>query len=132
MGGFFSSKKKTKEEIERRINDVYDQYQSILQSQIIGHMKSLMKQSLKDVGALTDERASQIDAIQFNVPFSLIEDQVQRNSIVTGDAVLNFANRVREATRRYFSRETDAWKDEQTALLKEVSEKIASSCFNET
>lgn len=123
VGGFFSSKKKTKEEIERRINDVYDQYQSILQSQIIGHMKSLMKQSLKDVGALTDERASQIDAIQFNVPFSLIEDQVQRNSIVTGDAVLNFANRVREATRRYFSRETDAWKDEQTALLKEVSEK---------
>lgn len=124
VGGFFSSKKKTQEEIERRINDVYDQYKTIVQSQVIGHMKSLMKQSLKDVGALTDERASQIDAIDFDVPFSLIEEQVQRNSgIVTGDAVLNFANRVREATRRYFIRETDAWKDNQVSLLKEVSEK---------
>lgn len=124
VGGFFSSKKKTQEEIQRRITDVYDQYKTIIQSQIIGHMKSLMKQSLKDVGALTDERASQIDAIEFNVPFSLIEDQVQRNSgIVTGDAVLNFANRVREATRRYFIRETDAWKESQISVLKEVSEK---------
>lgn len=123
VGGLFSAKKKTKEEIERRIHDVYDQYQTILNSQIIGHMKALMKQSLKDVGALTDERAAQIDGMEFDVPFSLIEEQVQRNSIVTGDAVLNFANRVREATRRYFMRETDAWRDSQTSILKEVSEK---------
>lgn len=122
VGGFFTSKKKTQEEIQRRIKDVYDQYQTILQSQIIGHMKSLMKQSLKDVGALTDERASQIDAIAFDVPFTLIEECVQRNAIVTGDAVLNFANRVREATRRYFIRETDAWKDSQIPLLKELGE----------
>lgn len=122
VGGLFTWKKKTQEEIERRKSDVYEQYQTILQSQIIGHMKSLMKQSLKDVGALTDERAGQIDAIAFDVPFSLIEDCVQRNSIVTGDAVLNFANRVREATQRYFIRETDAWKESQIPILKGVRE----------
>lgn len=122
VGGLFGWKKKTQEEIDRRKKDVYDQYQSILQSQIIGHMKSLMKQLLKDVGALTDERAGEIDAISFDVPFSLIEECVQKNAIVTGDAVLNFANRVREATRRYFIRETDAWKESQIPLLKEISE----------
>ncbi|WP_342463197.1 dynamin family protein [Ureibacillus sp. FSL K6-8385] len=121
VGGLFGWKKKTQEEIERRKKDVYDQYQSILQSQVIGHMKSLMKQQLKDVGALTDDRASQIDAMAFDAPFSLIEECVQKNAIVTGDAVLNFANRVREATRRYFIRETDAWKESQIPLLQEIS-----------
>lgn len=126
VGGFFSAKKKTEEEKQRRIEDANASYQTILQSQLTGHMKSLMKQALKDVGALTDERAAQIDARPFQVPFSVIEDQVQSNVMVTGDAVLNFANRVAEATKRYFIRETDAWKDEQQAVLKQVAEEAAA------
>lgn len=121
VGGFFSSKKKTAEEKERRKEEVFEQYTSIVQSQIIGHLKNLMKNSLKDVGALNEEKAKEIDNIQFDISFSLISDQVQNNAVVTGDAVLNFANRVREATNRYFIQETEKWKDEQIPLLQEVA-----------
>lgn len=121
VGGFFSSKKKTEEEKERRKKEVFEQYQSIVQSQIIGHLKNLMKNSLKDVGALNDEKAKEIDQIQFDLSFSLIADQVQNNTVVTGDAVLNFANRVREATNRFFVQETEKWREEQIPLLQEVA-----------
>ncbi len=121
VGGLFTAKKKTAEEKERRAQDVKDQYQTILQSQIIGLTKSLMKQALKDVGALTDERAAVIDARQFNAPFSLIEDQVQGNVIVTGDALLNFANRVAEATKRYFVRDN-------RCLVKRNATNFRASC----
>ena len=126
VGGLFTAKKKTAEEKERRAQDVKDQYQTILQSQIIGLTKSLMKQALKDVGALTDERAAVIDARQFNAPFSLIEDQVQGNVIVTGDALLNFANRVAEATKRFFVRDTDAWLKEMQPILEQVAKEAAA------
>lgn len=125
VGGLFTAKKKTEEEKNRRIQEVYEQYKVILQSQIIGHLKNLMKQSLKEVGALTDERAVQIDGMSFEVPFSIIEEQVKKDSLVTGDALLNFANRVAEATKRYFIEATDGWKDQQTEVLENVSEQLS-------
>ncbi|RKJ16717.1 GTPase, partial [Butyricicoccus sp. 1XD8-22] len=106
VGGLFTAKKKTEEEISRRKEELYDQYLSIVSSQIIGHLKGLMKQSLRDVGALTEQTASKIDHITFEIPFSVIEDQIHKGSLVTGDAVLNFANRVAEATKRFFIQET--------------------------
>ncbi|QCR32218.1 dynamin family protein [Lysinibacillus sp. SGAir0095] len=126
VGGLFSAKKKTEEEKNRRIEEVYEQYKVILQSQIIGHLKNLLKQSLKEVGVLTDERAGLIDALQFDVPFSLIEGQVKQGSLVTGDALLNFANRIAEATKRYFIEATDEWKDQQEMVLKEASQSLST------
>jgi len=126
VGGLFSAKKKTEEEKKRRIEDVYEQYKVILQSQIIGHLKNLMKQSLKEVGVLTDERADAIDAIHFDVPFSLIENQVKQGSLLTADALLNFANRVAEGTKRYFIDATDEWKDQQGEVLKEASQSLST------
>ncbi|UZM96974.1 hypothetical protein OL548_16705 [Lysinibacillus sp. MHQ-1] len=72
------------------------------------------------MGALNEERASAIDAYPFDLPFALIEQQVQAGALLTGDAVLNFANRVAEATKRYFIQETDSWK-------KSTSDNIRSS-----
>jgi len=126
VGGLFSAKKKTEEEKKRRIDDVYEQYKVILQSQIIGHLKNLMKQSLKEVGVLTDERADQIDAIEFEVPFSLIGSQIKQGSLVTGDALLNFANRVAESTKRYFIEATEEWKDGQQEILKDASQSLSA------
>ncbi|HWL26115.1 MAG TPA: dynamin family protein, partial [Ureibacillus sp.] len=97
VGGLFSAKKKTEEEINRRKTDLYEQYKSIVSSQIIGHLKALMKQSLKDIGALTEQYVTEIDAIEFALPFSIIEDQIHQGALLTGDALLNFANRVSEA-----------------------------------
>lgn len=110
VGGLFSAKRKTEEERRRRIEEAYAAYETVVQSQITGHIKSLMKTALKDVGALTEERGGAIDEKSFDIPFTVIEEQVQSGALVTGDAVLNFANRVSEATKRYFIRMTDDWK----------------------
>ncbi|MEO4052927.1 dynamin family protein [Solibacillus sp. CAU 1738] len=121
VGGLFSAKRKTEEERSRRIEEANTAYQTILQSQVIGHIKSLMKESLKNVGALTEERATAIDTYAFNVPFTVIEEQIQPGSLVTGDALLNFANRVAEATKRFFIRATDEWQEAQKPILAEVA-----------
>ncbi|RHW37661.1 GTPase [Lysinibacillus yapensis] len=126
VGGLFTAKKKTEEEKKRRKEEVFEQYKIILQSQIIGHLKLLMKQSLKEAGALTDERSGKIDALPFDVPFSLIEEQVKQGSLVTGDALLNFANRVAEATKRYFMEATEDWKDQQKEVLQEASQNFSA------
>lgn len=121
VGGLFSAKKKTEEERNRRKEDAFSTYQTVVHAQISGHLKALMKKVLKDVGALSDERAAAVDTHAFDVPFLLIEDQIQTGAILTGDAVLNFANRVAEATRRFYIQNTDAWKDAQAATLEAVA-----------
>lgn len=62
----------------------------------------------------------------FDLPFSLIEQQVQIGALLTGDAVLNFANRVAEATRRYYIQETDKWKDAQATTLETQATETAA------
>ena len=99
-----------KQEKTRRKEEVYEQYKVILQSQIIGHLKNYMKQSLREVGVLNDERAAHIDSLSYDVPFSLIENQVKTGTLLTGDSLLNFANNVAEATKRFFIEATDVWK----------------------
>lgn len=126
VGGLFTAKKKTAEARESRAAEALEAFNHVVQSQITGHMKALMKTALKDVGALTDERAAAIDAKVFDLPFSVIEEQVQKNTIVTGDAVLNFANRVSEATKRFFIQATDAWKNEQQAVLEQVATEVSA------
>ncbi len=126
VGGLFTAKKKTEEERNRRKEDAYSAYQNVVQAQITGHLKGLMKKALKDVGALNEERASVIDAYVFDLPFSLIEQQVQTGALLTGDAVLNFANRVAEATKRYFIQETDSWKNAQATTLEAVATETAA------
>ena len=126
VGGLFSAKKKTQEAREERKKVAYESYQTVVTAQVSNMMKQLLKQVLKDTGALTEERARDIDAMAFAIPFSLIEDQVQKGALVTGDAVLNFANRVADATKRYFIRETDAWRDAQIPMLQQVAEETAT------
>ncbi|HWL23984.1 MAG TPA: dynamin family protein, partial [Ureibacillus sp.] len=72
--------------------------------------------------ALTEQYVTEIDAIEFALPFSIIEDQIHQGALLTGDALLNFANRVSEATKRYFIQETDMWKDLQEDMLNEVAQ----------
>lgn len=126
VGGLFSAKKKTEEERNRRKEEAFSSYQTVVHAQITGHLKGLMKKALKDVGALSEERAEAIDGYVFDLPFSLIEQQVQIGALLTGDAVLNFANRVAEATKRYYIQETDKWKDTQATTLEAVATETAA------
>ena len=52
--------------------------------------------------------------------------EVQTGAILTGDAVLNFANRIAEATKRYFIQETDSWKNAQATTLEAVATETAA------
>ncbi|MER2189455.1 MAG: dynamin family protein [Solibacillus sp.] len=126
VGGLFSAKRKTAEAREVRAAEAIAALQGSVNQQIVGHMKALMKTSFKNVSALTDERAAKIDAHDFTLPFSVIEDQVQTNTVITGDAVLNFANRVVEGVKRYFIQQTDAWKLQQKPLLEQVASEAAA------
>ena len=126
VGGLFTAKKKTAEERERRKKEAFSSFQHVVQSQITGHLKALMKNAFKDVGALSDERAATIDALAFEMPVTVLEDQVQKNTVVTGDAVLNFANRVSEAAKRFFIQTTDVWKLEQKSTLEQVATEAAA------
>lgn len=126
VGGLFTAKKKTAAERELREQEVKDQFSTIVQSQITGLMKAAMKQSFRDVGAFNDAQNDAIDRREFNVPFSVIEEQISANALITGEAVLNFANKVSEATKRYFMRETDAWMKEQKSYLEEVASQASA------
>ncbi|HLG28434.1 MAG TPA: dynamin family protein [Paenisporosarcina sp.] len=120
--GLFFSGKKTEEERMARGQQVEKEYDVVIQSQIAGHMRSLMKQSIKDVGLLSDEQSLTIDSIEFHPPLQLIDDQLQKGSLVTADSVLNFANRVAEATKKWFIQQTDGWKNEQAKAIDELPE----------
>ena len=120
--GLFFSGKKTEEERMARGQQVEKEYDVVIQSQIAGHMRSLMKQSIKDVGLLSDEQSLTIDTIEFHPPLQVIDDQLQKGSIVTADSVLNFANRVTEATKKWFIQQTDGWKNEQAKAIDELPE----------
>ncbi|GEK33058.1 dynamin family protein [Kurthia sibirica] len=118
--GLLFAAKKTEAERQRRKDDLYDRYQSIVGAQISGHMLKLMKTSLQEVGALTDELSLEIDDFQFDIPFAVIENEMRSNALA-GDALLNFANRVQQATRMWFKRATDDWKLEKKAYIKQLS-----------
>lgn len=126
VGGLFTAKKKTAEARETRKQELYEIYQHNVSSQVTGLMKQVLKQVLRDTGALTEDQTRAIDAMAFDIPFSTIEDQVQKGAMVTGEAVLNFSNRVAEATKRYFIRETDKWREEQLPRLEQVAQESAT------
>lgn len=120
VGGLFGKKKKTEAEREKRQQELYAKYKEVVGSQISGHMLNIMKQSLKDIGALSDAESLAIDDFTFDIPFSVIEGEVRTNA-VAGDALINFANRVVSATRIWFKRETDDWKQHKKSLIEELA-----------
>ena len=121
VGGLFTAKKKTAEERARREQVLVEQLNIVVSSQITGHLKSLMKNAFKDVGALNEERAHEIDALAYQIDIKLVEEQIQPGALLTGDALLNFANRVAEATKRYFVRQTDSWMASNQSMLETVA-----------
>jgi len=120
MGMFFATKK-TKAEQQSRKEDLYELYSSITASQISGHLRALMKQSLKEVNALTDEMSHEIDDFTFKPPMDVIEEQVKLDSGIAGDALLNFATRVANATMRWYKQNTDEWKFKKASYIEELS-----------
>ena len=117
--GFLGSKKKTEEERLRRLTEILSMLEKITSTNITSHMKLLMKRMLKDISLLTEEKIHRIDEIHFNIPSSLIDNSLHEGASITGNAILNFANRVTEAINRYYINQTDVWKDESMHYIEE-------------
>lgn len=117
--GFIGSKRKTEDERQRRLNEVLGQLDKIVSTNITTHLKLLMKRMLKDVSLLSEEKTNQIDELEFNIPSSLIDNSLHEGASTTGNAILNFANRVTEAVNRYYINETDGWKETSIAYIEE-------------
>ncbi|SIT66207.1 dynamin family protein [Edaphobacillus lindanitolerans] len=119
--GFLFSSKKTEEERHAREERMLGQFRKTADAQATIHLRSLMKQSLREAGALTDEQALDIDRMDFEVPLSVIEGEVPQGALVTGDTVLNFTEAVRQAVIRWYIRKTDSWKKEQAIRIAEAA-----------
>ncbi|KZE38020.1 GTPase [Bhargavaea cecembensis] len=125
--GFLFSGKKTEEERQRRAEAVLATYRKTVDTQVSVHLRGLMKTALREAGLLTDEEALRIDGMDFDLPLSVIESQVPQGALVTGDTVLNFTEAVRQSTIRWFIRETDNWKSEQSARIADAANERTDS-----
>ncbi|MBW9235541.1 hypothetical protein JQK62_25780, partial [Leptospira santarosai] len=76
-----------------------------------------MKQSLKDVGLLSDEQSLAIDQMKFHPPLKIIDEQIQKGSMVTAESVLNFANRVTDTTKSGLFNKRISWKTSKQKSL---------------
>ncbi|TQR19725.1 dynamin family protein [Psychrobacillus vulpis] len=110
--GFIGSKKKTEEERRKRLQDALQLLEKVISTNITVHIKQLMKGMLKDVSLLSIEKSTEIDEKEFEILASLISDTLHDGASTTGDAILHYANRVRDAVNRFFIRETDSWKEQ--------------------
>ncbi|NME05800.1 dynamin family protein [Psychrobacillus sp. BL-248-WT-3] len=119
--GFLSSKKKTEQERNNRLTETIELLETIVSTHITAHIKNLMKRMLKDVGLLNDSKTSEINNMSFSLPSEIIVDTIHNGASTTGDAILNYANRVNDAVSRYFVKETEAWKEENIQYIEENS-----------
>ncbi|WP_033541635.1 dynamin family protein [Planococcus sp. CAU13] len=111
--GLLFSGKKTEAERAARRNEVEEKMAAVIPSQITVHLKRLMKTALRDAGFLTDSESLAIDDLKLEPPFSLVEEQLPKGVLITGDTVLNFANSLSVAIQRWFIKETEGWKNAQ-------------------
>ncbi|MER2088450.1 MAG: dynamin family protein, partial [Sporosarcina sp.] len=114
--GILFGAKKTAEERERRKNALAENMGKLVHAQIEVHLKTLMKKSLKEAGILTDERSLAIDGIDMTIPFSDIETEFNVSDTITGDTVLNYAERMKTTIHTAFRRMTDEWKHEMAQI----------------
>ncbi len=114
--GIMFGAKKTAEERERRKNALAENMGKLVHAQIEVHLKTLMKKSLKEAGILTDEQSLVIDEIDMTIPFSDIENEFNVSDTITGDTVLNYAERMRTIIQTAFRRLTDEWKHEMAQI----------------
>ncbi|TAA72272.1 dynamin family protein [Planococcus salinarum] len=120
--GMLFSAKKTEAERDARRREVEEKLAVVIPSQITVHLKRLMKSELKDAGLLTDSDSLRIDDMELIPPFSVVEDQLPKGVLITGDTVLNFANSLSVAIQRWFIKETESWKNAQKEKFESLPE----------
>ena len=124
--GILFSGKKTEEERQARKKEVDERLKSVVSSQITTHLKKMMKAFLKDAALLSDEESLAIDDMVFDVPFSIVENQIPKGAVLTGDTVLNYANSITSAVQKWFINETESWKNAQSEKFNGLPDEAAT------
>lgn len=109
--GFFKSAKKTQETQQQIAEDVLHALQSVTTSEVVLHLRKLMKQSLKEAGLLSDTQSLHIDQFPLDPPLDVMEEALQEGITITGESVLQFTNRVVSQTSAWYVKETNRWRD---------------------
>lgn len=123
--GMLFSGKKTEQAREERKAEVQEQLQKVVASQITPHLKALMKASLKQAGLLNDEQSLIIGDREFVIPFTVVEKEMPRGAVLTGDTVLNFAKNITNGVQKWFIAETESWKSSQKPRFSELTDDAA-------
>ncbi|CAM3053382.1 dynamin family protein [Filibacter tadaridae] len=115
--GLLFSAKKTMEERTKRKKALASNMGDLVHAQIEVHVKTLMKKLLREAGVMTDERSLAIDGIDMTIPFADIEREFNVGDVITGDTVLNYAERMKTATQSVFRRLTEEWKNGMAGVI---------------
>ncbi|WP_153732976.1 dynamin family protein [Sporosarcina obsidiansis] len=116
--GLLFGAKKTAEERENRRKRLDENISGLAHTQIEIYMKTLMKNSLKQAGILTDERSLAIDSMDLSLPFDAVDEQLHMAEVITGETILNYAEQMRRAIHLVYKRKTDEWKEEMSVIAK--------------
>ncbi|MGE7544037.1 dynamin family protein [Sporosarcina newyorkensis] len=118
--GLLFGAKKTAEEREKRRQKLKENITGLAHTQIEIYMKTLMKDSLKQAGILTDERSMEIDSMDLSLPFDEVDEQLHVAEVITGETILNYTEQMKRAIHLVYKRKTDAWKEEMSVIAKSV------------
>ncbi|MHA6259678.1 dynamin family protein [Sporosarcina sp. CAU 1771] len=114
--GLIFGAKKTSEEKSRRKDAFFDNLSELVHAQIEVHLKILMKNALKQAGILTDERSLAIDSLDLSISTESLEKEFSATDVLTGDAILNQADRLKTVIQTSFRRLTEDWKNEMALV----------------
>lgn len=129
--GLFFSSKKTQEERDRRLTALSKSLEKLAHTQIEIHLRSLMKNVLKQAGLLTDERSLEIDEMDLAFRFDEIASTLTTPDILTGELILNAASQMREAVLNVYKRKTDEWKVRLSEAAKREGENVSAKLQNQ-
>lgn len=115
--GFLFGAKKTEEERELRKSKFEASMTQLINTQMVVHLKILMKKILKEASILTDDYSLEIDTLQLDVPFSVISKQFNSTDIMTGDRILNLSNQMKSDITLALRNSTEAWKNKMAAII---------------
>lgn len=125
--GLLFSHKKTQEERDRRLTALSESLEKLAHTQIEIHLRSLLKQTLKAGGILTDERSLEIDDMDLAFRFNEIASTLTTPDILTGELILNASSQLRDAVLNIYKRKTDEWKVRLAEVVKSEGELTSAS-----
>lgn len=119
--GFLFGAKKTEEERQLRERKFEENIQKLIETQMVVHLKIVMKKLLKEASVLTDDYSLEIDALKLDVPLATIIKQFNASEVMTGDTILNISNQMKSNITLAIRNLTEDWKKRMADVVANAS-----------